>query len=99
MDRTRRSLPIVAATRSPASGTAASPALFDAAAPRFPAGHLFESGEAAHLFVADGSRIYDLDAAARAELEAALATDDGAFDAIVAHHAAGRAPYIDDTPL
>ena len=56
--------------------SAASPvgALIEASRPHGPDFHVFHAGEQAHLFVVDGSRIYDLDdglAAALRELELA----------------------------
>jgi uncharacterized protein len=67
-----------------------------ASAPRAAALHLFESGDGRHLFLADGSRLFDLDA------EAFAALDDGAEhgradEAIVALGLAGP-PAIDDSP-
>jgi uncharacterized protein len=69
-------------------------------APRLAPAHLIESDIGTHLFVADGSRVFDV-APDRADAwRAAFAQTDGAgMDALMRRAGLVGAPYIDDTPL
>ncbi|HTS55185.1 MAG TPA: radical SAM protein [Burkholderiales bacterium] len=68
-----------------------------ASAPRSAHAHLIESGLGHHLFVADGSRLYDVDAALFAQLDSAVG--EGPVEELLARVGLGGAPRIDDTPL
>jgi uncharacterized protein len=69
-------------------------ALFDAAAPRSPEVHLLGRG---HLFVVNGSRLYDIDEEAYASLTAA---PDAASEAAILRQLGLEAPrFVDDRPL
>jgi uncharacterized protein len=68
-----------------------------ASAPRTPKGHLLQTSLGRHLFVSDGSRLFDADATLFDELESAIASD--RFGAILARLGLDGAPFIDDTPL
>jgi uncharacterized protein len=56
---------------------------------------LFDTEFGHHLFMVDGSRVYDIPE----ELIAALLTAEGATAEILASHGLSAAPYIDDEPL
>jgi len=60
--------------------------------------HMFESGAGAHAFVVDGSRLYDLDAAAFAALREAVEEGAGK-EAIAAAGLFRQRPAIGDAPL
>lgn len=71
-----------------------------ASAPRAPQAHLIESVIGRHLFVADGSRLFDTDADTFAAFSSAMAgerTDE--VDALLARLGLAARPLIDDTPL
>ena len=71
-----------------------------AAAPRAPQAHLIETDAGSHLFVADGSRLFDAEPDLFARCEAAMAR--GASDALdeaLSGAGLGLSPFIDDAPL
>lgn len=71
-----------------------------ASGPRLPAAHLLATEAGRHLFVADGSRLFDIDADLFAEFEAALTgRDDGRVASLLAQAGLDGTPFIDDTPL
>jgi uncharacterized protein len=67
-----------------------------ASLPRAAAMHLIDSGDGRHLFVTDGSRLFDVDAAAFAGLGDAV--ERGAADAVLAALGLTGPPAIDDAP-
>jgi uncharacterized protein len=66
-------------------------------APRSRDIHLFESDAAHHLFVANGSRLFDVDPDLFARLGAAIATD--RVGEVLSSIGVGEPPLIDDAPL
>jgi uncharacterized protein len=68
-----------------------------ASSPRSPDIHLFESDGQHHLFVANGSRIFDIKPALFAQLGAAIAT--GQVDEVLARVGVANPLLIDDRPL
>jgi len=68
-----------------------------ASAPRSPQAHLIESALGRHVFIADGSRLFDADARLFAQFDAAMA--EGRVGELLDHVGLGGAPFIDDTPL
>ncbi|MEA2857737.1 MAG: uncharacterized protein QOH98_2058, partial [Methylobacteriaceae bacterium] len=71
-----------------------------ASAPRAPQAHLIESSIGQHLFVADGSRLFDADADTFGAFASAMAgerTDE--VEALLARLGVSAPPMIDDTPL
>lgn len=68
-----------------------------ASAPRSPDVHLFESDGQHHLFVANGSRIFDIKPGLFTELGAAIVT--GQVDEVLARVGAAIPRLIDDRPL
>src|SRR6266568_3611833 len=64
-----------------------------------PSVHPFESAQARHLLVVDGSRIYDLDSRLDHEIQIALAAGDEAVDAVLTRYGLDGRPHIDDVPL
>lgn len=71
-----------------------------ASRPRLPAAHLLATEAGRHLFVADGSRLFDIDADLFAEFEAALTGHDARKVAsLLALAGLDGAPLIDDVPL
>jgi len=68
-----------------------------ASAPRSPAVHLLETDAGSHVFVADGSRLFDADAKLAARFAAAL--EHGAVDALLDEAGVRGEPFIDDEPL
>ncbi|MEA2881208.1 MAG: uncharacterized protein QOH32_427 [Bradyrhizobium sp.] len=61
--------------------------------------HRFASRQGSHLLVADGSRIYDLDARLDQELTSALDAGDPAVDAFLSRYGLSGRPHIDDVPI
>jgi uncharacterized protein len=61
--------------------------------------HRFDTTYGKHLFVADGSRIYDLDPELDQALDSAVAAGDDALDALLDRIGLGTTPCIDDAPL
>lgn len=59
----------------------------------------FESPHGTHLFVADGSRIYDIDAALGREIEQAIAGGEPTLQALLDRYGLSTEPRIDDRPL
>jgi uncharacterized protein len=71
-----------------------------ASAPRTPQVHLIESATGGHLFVADGSRLFDADPDLFARYDAAMARGDSdEIDALLQRAGLNGEPLIDDTPL
>ena len=71
-----------------------------ASAPRTPQVHLIESATGGHLFVADGSRLFDADAEMFASYDAAVARGEAAeIDELLRRAGLSGKPFIDDTPL
>lgn len=70
--------------------------LMAASRPRSREGHLFRSGETGHLFVSDGSRLFDADAGLFARLEAAASSE---LAPVLGELGLAGPPRIDDTPL
>jgi uncharacterized protein len=71
-----------------------------ASAPRTPQAHLIQSASGNHLFVADGSRLFDADADMFAIYDAAMTRGSaGEVDALLRQAGLGGKPLIDDTPL
>lgn len=72
----------------------------DASGPRLPAAHLLATDAGRHLFVVDGSRLFDIDAGLFAEFQTALAGQDaGKVASLLAQAGLAGAPLIDDAPL
>jgi uncharacterized protein len=67
------------------------------AAPRSAAVHLFETGLGSHVFVANGSRLFDADPILFSRLD--TAETEGAIAALLAAAGLDPAPAIDDAPL
>jgi len=68
-----------------------------ASAPRSREVHLIESALGRHLFIADGSRLFDADAKLFAQFEAAIS--EGSAGKLLDRLGLSGAPFIDDTPL
>lgn len=68
-----------------------------ASTPRSPDVHLVDSDRGHHLFVADGSRLFDADQRLALRLEASIAGGD--VTALLDELGVRGAPYIDDEPL
>ena len=72
----------------------------DASAARVAHGHLVETALGGHLFVADGSRLFDVEADLFRQFQAAWAEGRAdAFDTLLQQSGLGGPPLIDDTPL
>ncbi|HMK02132.1 MAG TPA: radical SAM protein, partial [Reyranella sp.] len=72
----------------------------DASAARVAHGHLVETALGRHLFVADGSRLFDVEAALFGQFQDAWAEGHAdAFDALLQQSGLGGPPLIDDSPL
>ena len=69
----------------------------EASRPRSPAAHLPESGTGRHVFVVDGSRLFDVDPRSASRLADAI--ERGTADATLDALGLGGAPSVDDTPL
>jgi uncharacterized protein len=65
--------------------------------PRSAAVHLFETGLGGHVFVANGSRLFDADPSLFSRLD--TAATDGAIASLLAGAGLDDAPAIDDAPL
>jgi uncharacterized protein len=71
-----------------------------ASAPRTPQLHLIETAAGGHLFVADGSRLFDADAEMFASYDAAVARGEAAeIDELLRRVGLSGQPLIDDAPL
>ena len=68
-----------------------------ASAPRTPQSHLIETTLGRHVFVADGSRLFDADAALFTDFDAAMT--EGRVGELLDRVGLGGLPFIDDTPL
>lgn len=72
----------------------------EAARPRLPAAHLLDTPSGRHLFVADGSRLFDIGADLYVDYDAALNGGEAEQIASLLREAGlGGAPLIDDVPL
>ena len=72
----------------------------DASAARVAHGHLVETALGRHLFVTDGSRLFDVEAGLFGQFHDAWAEGHAdAFDALLQQSGLGGPPLIDDTPL
>jgi uncharacterized protein len=69
----------------------------DASRPRSPHAHLLRLTGGSHLFVPNGSRLYDVDPSLAREVEDAL--DTGAVDGLLDRLHLTQARYVDDVPL
>lgn len=70
------------------------------AKPRLPEAHLVETLAGGHLFVADGSRLFEVDRALFDELDAVLTSANAVeITALLKRAGIGNAPLIDDSPL
>jgi len=67
--------------------------------PRTPQIHLIESEFGGHLFVADGSRLFDADASLFASYRSAIDGGTEAIDDLLRQAGLVARPFIDDTPL
>ena len=67
--------------------------------PRTPQVHLIESALGGHLFVADGSRLFDADASLFASYRQAIEGGTEAIDGLLREAGLVARPFIDDTPL
>ena len=71
-----------------------------ASGPRLPAAHLLRTEAGRHLFVADGSRLFDIDAGLFAEFDTALTGHDAnKVASLLAEAGLDGSPMIDDEPL
>jgi len=68
-----------------------------ASAPRSPHAHLIESELGRHLFIADGSRLFDADEKLFLQLDAAIT--EGRIGGLLDRLGLTGAPFIDDAPL
>ncbi len=74
--------------------------IMQAASPALPALHLLPSATGGHVFLADGSRLFEVEAPLFAELETArLSQDRAAVDALMQRLGLDGAPFVDDTPV
>jgi len=71
----------------------------EASAPRTPQVHLLKSGSRHHLFVADGSRLFDTSEAVFEDLRKASLSNVAEVDAVLNRLGFSAPPLIDDTPL
>src|SRR3954452_14836930 len=67
--------------------------------PRTPQVHLIESANSGHLFVADGSRLFDADASLFASYCSAIEDGSDEIDALLRQAGLVEHRFIDDTPL
>ncbi len=72
-------------------------AVMQASAPQAPEAHLLDADGGLHLFLPDGSRLFDIDAATGAILRAAITHGD--LPDRLAALGVVHTPFIDDTPL
>ncbi len=70
-----------------------------AAAPRRPQAHLLRTDAGRHLFVADGSRLFDVDADLFAEFDTILNEGGGEITELLRRVGLEKPPLIDDIPL
>jgi uncharacterized protein len=68
-------------------------------APRVPQGHLVRTGQGGHLFVADGSRLFDADDSLFEALDREMSDGGSGLEDLLSRAGLGGAPLIDDTPL
>lgn len=66
-------------------------------APRSPQAHLIATAQGGHVFVADGSRLFDADDSLFGEFDAAMG--DGAVAGLLERVGLAGPPRVDDTPL
>ncbi|HEY4187666.1 MAG TPA: radical SAM protein [Polyangia bacterium] len=72
-------------------------AFMAASGPRAPDAHLLSTVAGDHVFLPDGSRLFDVNAGLAGRFAEAMET--GKLEALLAELDLGGAPYIDDTPL
>lgn len=77
-------------------GTTAARRCIAAARPRSPALHLLDTGSRRHVFLANGSRLFDVDAFSHAALDRAVSAGSG--EAALAAFGLAAPPTIDDAP-
>ena len=71
-----------------------------ASGPRLPAAHLLATDRGRHLFITNGSRLFDIDADLFAEFDQALTgRDEGRVASLLAEAGLDGAALIDDIPL
>ena len=70
-----------------------------AAAPRAPEAHLVRTALGGHVFVADGSRLFDADEPLLAAMDGAMAAGEGRVAALLDRLGLGGPPRVDDVPL
>jgi uncharacterized protein len=68
-------------------------------APRVPQGHLVRTGQGGHLFVADGSRLFDADDSLFEALDREMNDGGSGLEDLLSRAGLGGAPLIDDSPL
>jgi len=73
--------------------------LFELATPVTPHAHLVDSGAGRHLFVPNGSRLYDIDDATWALLQERLPEGGDAVEDVLAQLGVDAPAYVDDAPL
>jgi uncharacterized protein len=71
----------------------------DAAAPLSPDVHLLDSGTGRHLFLPDGSRLYDVDAATFDQLDRLRRGDGHGLRGLLDQLGVDATPYVDDSVL
>jgi len=69
----------------------------EAAAPRSSYVHLIRSAQARHLFIVDGSQLFDADQETFARVDRAIV--DGCVEELLDRVGLGRGAFVDDTPL
>ena len=72
-------------------------AVLDEPAPLHPDVHLLDSGAGLHVFLPDGSRLYDVDAATFRELDRLRRRDSAGLRALLHELGVAGTPYVDDT--
>lgn len=77
--------------------TASAQRIMELGAPRSRSAHLVDTSSGHHVFIPDGSRLFDADARLHARFEAAI-TDDK-VDALLDELGVRGDPYVDDEPL
>jgi uncharacterized protein len=68
-------------------------------APRVPQGHLVRTGQGGHLFVADGSRLFDADDSLFEALDREMDDGGSGLEDLLSRAGLVGAPLIDDAPL
>jgi uncharacterized protein len=73
--------------------------LFELSRPVTPSAHLVDGGDGRHLFVPNGSRLYDIDEVIWDRVQDAQREGDHAVQDVLADLGVDAPPYVDDTPL